>query len=122
MPRQLREEQTPLTRFVSFVQLPGLSLVLPLLCYFDTSRLDYCNALCIGLPVVRLKCLDRVLRSAACLISRVSNLTLYLSICVMSPINWLPLSQRIEFRVANNPLSQNMGVANPAPKIDAHVF
>jgi len=32
---------------------------------FVTSRLDYCSTLYVGLPAVRLDCLERVIRTAA---------------------------------------------------------
>src|SRR6218665_3146984 len=35
---------------------------------FVTSRLDYCSTLYIGLPAVRLGCIERVIRTAARLI------------------------------------------------------
>src|SRR6218665_508352 len=38
-----------------------------------SSRFDYCSSLYIGLPATRLNCLNRVLRSAARLIGRVSK-------------------------------------------------
>ena len=38
---------------------------------FVISRLDYCSALYVGLPVTRVGCLDRVLRSAARLVGRI---------------------------------------------------
>src|SRR6218665_2649285 len=38
---------------------------------FVVSRLDYCNAVYEGLPICRLKCLDRVLRTAARLVGRI---------------------------------------------------
>src|SRR6218665_394289 len=38
---------------------------------FITARLDYCSSLYAGLPVGRLRCLDRVLRTAARLSGRI---------------------------------------------------
>src|SRR6218665_995324 len=38
---------------------------------FVVSRLDYCSAIYAGLPTCRLKCLDRVLRTAARLVGRI---------------------------------------------------
>src|SRR6218665_1792772 len=66
---------------------------------FVTSRLDYCSSLYIGLPATRLNCLDRVLRSAARLIGRVSKFD-HISAYMRDVLHWLPLRQRIEFRVA----------------------
>src|SRR6218665_3593211 len=66
---------------------------------FVTSRLDCCSSLYIGLPATRLNCLDRVLRSAARLIGRVSKFD-HISAYMLDVIHWLPFRQRIEFRVA----------------------
>src|SRR6218665_1411827 len=62
---------------------------------FVTSRLDYCSPLYIGLPATRL---NRVLRSAARLIGRVSKFN-HISAYMRDVLHWLPLRQRIEFRV-----------------------
>jgi len=61
-----------------------------------SSRLDYCSSLYIGVPATRL---NRVLRSAAHLIGRVSIFD-HISACMPDVLHWLPLRQRIEFRVA----------------------
>src|SRR6218665_3700072 len=66
---------------------------------FVTSRLDYCSSLYFDLPATRLNCLDRVLRSAAHLIGRVSKFD-HISAYMRDVLHWLPLRQRIEFRVA----------------------
>src|SRR6218665_3189013 len=66
---------------------------------FVTTRLDYCSSLYIGLPATRLNCLNRVLRSAARLIGRVSKFD-HISAYMRDVLHWLPLRQRIEFRVA----------------------
>src|SRR6218665_2448114 len=62
---------TATTNCVSYVS--SLALLLPLLLLllshaFLTSRLDYCSTLCVGLPDVRLSCIERVIRTAARLI------------------------------------------------------
>src|SRR6218665_3411969 len=62
---------------------------------FVTSRLDYCSSLYIGLPATRLNCLNRVLRSAARLIGRVSKFD-HISAYMRDVLHWLPLRQRIE--------------------------
>ena len=64
-----------------------------------TSRLDYCSSLYIGLPATRLNCLNHVLRSAARLIGRLSKFV-HISAYMRDVLHWLPLRQRIEFRVA----------------------
>src|SRR6218665_4088661 len=66
---------------------------------FITSRLDYCSSLYFGLPATRLNCLDRVMRSAARLIGRVSKFD-HISAYTRDVLHWLPLRQHIEFRVA----------------------
>src|SRR6218665_3494015 len=66
---------------------------------FVTSRLDYCSSLYIGLSDTCLNCLDRVLRSTARLIGRVSKFD-HISAYIRDVLHWLPLRQRIEFRVA----------------------
>src|SRR6218665_1008424 len=66
---------------------------------FVTSRLDYCSSLYIGFPATRLNCLDCVLRSAARLIGRLSKFD-HISAYMRDVLHWLPLRQRIEFRVA----------------------
>src|SRR6218665_3243902 len=65
---------------------------------FVTSRLDCCSSLYIDLPATRLNCLNRVLRSAARLIGRVSKFD-HISAYMRDVLHWLPLRQRIEFRV-----------------------
>src|SRR6218665_3942961 len=52
-----------------------------------------------GLPATRLNCLNRVLRSAARLIGRVSKFD-PISAHMRDVLHWLPLRQRIEFRGA----------------------
>src|SRR6218665_2946358 len=53
----------------------------------------------IGLPATRLNRLDRVLRSAARLIGRLSKFD-HISAYLRDVLHWLPLRQRIELRVA----------------------
>src|SRR6218665_1615431 len=66
---------------------------------FVPSKLDNCSSLYFGLPATSLNCLDRVLRSAARLIDRVSKFD-HISAYMRDVLHWLPLRQRIEFRVA----------------------
>src|SRR6218665_3113990 len=65
---------------------------------FDTSRLDYCSTRYIGLPSVRLGCLERVIRTAARLIGGIPR-TGHVSAYVLDVLHWLPLQQRIIFRI-----------------------
>src|SRR6218665_131933 len=71
-------------------------------CYFVhafvTSRLDYCSTLYIGLPAVRLGCIERVIRTAARLIGGIPR-TGHVSAYMLDVLHWLPLQQRIMFRI-----------------------
>src|SRR6218665_2014296 len=63
---------------------------------FITARLDCCSSLNAGLPVGQLRCLDRVLRSAA-LLSRCIPKCGHVSSYMMDVLHWLPLQQRISY-------------------------
>src|SRR6218665_1771457 len=63
---------------------------------FVTSRLDYCSSLYSGIPATRLNCLDRVMRSAARLIGRVSKFD-HISAYMRDVLYWLPLKQRTAY-------------------------
>ena|SRR6218665_3574703 len=68
---------------------------------FVTSRIDCCCYLLTGLPLgtCTLARLDRVLRSAACLVgglSKFSSITAYMR----DVLHWLPISQRITAMVS----------------------
>src|SRR6218665_3881795 len=65
---------------------------------FVTSRLDYCSTLYIGLPAVRLGCIERVIRTAARLIGGIPR-TGHVSAYMLDVLHWLPLQQRITFRI-----------------------
>ena len=67
---------------------------------FVTSRLDYCCSILVGLPQLLISRLDRVLRSAARLIGRIPK---YASVSsyMRDTLHWLPISQRIEYRIAS---------------------
>src|SRR6218665_3769127 len=65
---------------------------------FITARLDYCSSLYAGLPVGRLRCLDRVLRTAACLSGRIPKFG-HVSRYMLDVLHWLPLQQRISYRI-----------------------
>lgn len=65
---------------------------------FVCSRLDYCSSLYTGLPQVRLSSLERVLRSAARLVGsipRYGSVSSYMH----HTLHWLPLRQRIQYRL-----------------------
>src|SRR6218665_4069071 len=65
---------------------------------FATSQLDYCSTLYIGLPAVRLGCIERVIRTAARLIGGIPR-TGHVSAYMLDVLHWLPLQQRIIFRI-----------------------
>ena len=67
---------------------------------FVTARLDYCLTLYSGLPSARLACLDRILRSAARLIGHIPKFG-QVSSYMLQVLRWLPVRQRIEYRVAS---------------------
>src|SRR6218665_1052594 len=67
--RQLRTDSRSLTSTATLVHS------------FITSRLDYCSSLYMGLPATRLNSVDRVLRSVARPIGRVSKFNHY-NICL----------------------------------------
>src|SRR6218665_2986930 len=61
---------------------------------FVTSRLDYCSTLYVGLPAVRLGCLERVIGTAARLRGDIPR-TGHVSAYMLDVLHWLPLQQRI---------------------------
>src|SRR6218665_222595 len=66
---------------------------------FVVSRLDYCSAIYEGLLICRLKCLDRVLRTAARLVGRIPKFG-RVSAYMRDVLHWLHYPQRIVYRVA----------------------
>src|SRR6218665_3050559 len=69
---------------------------------FVTSRLNYCFTLYVILPAVHLGCLDRVIRTAARLtggIPRTGHVHVHVSAYMLDVLHWLPLQQRIMFRI-----------------------
>src|SRR6218665_2405684 len=65
---------------------------------FITIRLDYCLYSC--LPSVRLASLSRVLRSAARPIGQIPKFG-HVSSYMLEVLHWLPIRQRMEYRVAS---------------------
>ena len=63
------------------------------------SRLDYCSAVYERLRICRLKCLDRVLRTAARLVGRIPKFG-RVSAYMRDVLHWLPYKRRIVYRVA----------------------
>ena len=77
---------------------------------FVTARLDYCLSLYSGLPSGRLACLDRILRSAARLIGQIPKFS-HVSNYMLEVLHWLPVRQRIEYRVASLVWRCQLGLA-----------
>src|SRR6218665_909701 len=79
---------------------------------FILNRLDYCSSLCLGLPYVRLRPLDRVglLRAAARLIGGVSKFG-HIGEFMRDTLHWLPVCQRILYRVSTIAWRCILGVA-----------
>jgi len=66
---------------------------------FVTSRLEHCSSILVGLPLALTARLDRVLRCAAHLIVHIlkyASVSTYM--CDM--LHWLPIAQRISYRIA----------------------
>src|SRR6218665_2470703 len=66
---------------------------------FVVSRLDYCSVIYEGLPTCRVKCLDRVLRTAARLVGRMPRFG-RVSGYMRDVLHWLPYPQRIVYRIS----------------------
>src|SRR6218665_3462280 len=66
---------------------------------FVTSRLDHCSSILAGLPVPQTARLDRVLRCAARLIGRIPKYG-SVSAYMRDTLHWLPIAQRICYRIA----------------------
>ena len=61
------------------------------------SRLDYCNNVCIGIPMNRLQRLQLVQNSAARVISQTKR---YTSITpILNELHWLPINKRCQFKI-----------------------
>ena len=68
---------------------------------FVISRIDSCSSLLVGLPLGTLARLDRVLRSAARLVGRLLKFKFSPITAYMRDVHvlWLPISQRIQYRI-----------------------
>lgn len=77
---------------------------------FILNRLDYCSSLCLGLPYVRLRPLDGVLRAAARLIGGVPKFG-HIGEFMRDTLHWLPVRQRILYRVSTIAWRCILGVA-----------
>ena len=61
------------------------------------ARLDYCNSVCVGLPMNRLQRLQFVQNSAARVISQTKR---YTSITpILNELHWLPINKRCQFKI-----------------------
>ena len=65
---------------------------------FIVNRLDYCSSLYFGLPRVRLRGLEGVLRAAARLVGGVPKFG-HISDYIRDVLHWLPIQSRIHFRI-----------------------
>src|SRR6218665_3836714 len=65
---------------------------------FVTSRIDCCRSLLAGLPLGTLARLERALRSAARLVGGLPNFP-SITACMRDVLQWLPISQRIQYRI-----------------------
>src|SRR6218665_2039992 len=77
---------------------------------FILNRLDYCSSLCLGLPYVRLRPLDGVLRAATRLIGGVPKFG-QIGEFMRDTLHWLPVRQRILHRVSTIAWRCILGVA-----------
>ena len=93
--------------FLRFFHLKNISKLRPTLSLpdaeklvhaFVSSRLDYCNALLIGIPSRGLQRLQYIQNSAARILMRVRK---YDHITpILQSLHWLPVSSRIEYKIA----------------------
>src|SRR6218665_1400368 len=87
----------------------------PCLCHISAY---YCSTLYIGLPAVRLGCIERVIGTAARLIGGIPR-TGHVSAYMLDVLHWLPLQQRIMFRIGAMVGRCILGLARPTPEIFA---
>jgi len=60
---------------------------------YQSRRLDYCNALCYGITDELTNCLQSVQNAAARLVAGIRR-------CVLRQLHWLPVRQRVVFKIA----------------------
>ena len=77
---------------------------------FICNRLDYCSTLFYGLPLVRIRPLEGVLRAAARLIFGLSKYD-HVSALMRDNLHWLPFRSRITFRVTSFAWRSVLGAA-----------
>ena len=95
-----------ISRIKAYLDKPSLERLIHA---FVTSKLDYGNATLLGYPSTLLQRLQRVLNSAARLLSgcrKYDHIT-----PVMRELHWLPVTQRIKFKVAVLVFKAKQGIA-----------
>ena len=65
------------------------------------ARLDYCNSVCIGLPMNRLQRLQLVQNSAARVISKTKRYNISIT-PILNELHWLPINKRCQFKILSN--------------------
>jgi len=107
--RLYRDSFYQLRQLRTVVRLPQMSHA-TLIHAFITARLDYCSSLYAGLPVGRLRCLDRVLDTAACRSRGIPKFG-HVSNYMLDVLHWLPLQQRISYRIISLVWRSFLGLA-----------
>ena len=77
---------------------------------FICSRIDYCNSLLAGLPMVRLTPLQSVLNAAARLIARLPRFA-HISTYMSEVLHWLPITLRIRYKIVLLVSKSQLGLA-----------
>ena len=80
-----------------------------LVCAFVLSRIDYCNSLLAGLPLYLLHKLQRIQNNAARLVLRCSKFEHVTPL--LHSLHWLPISDRINYKLATLSFSVVSGTA-----------
>jgi len=79
---------------------------------FVTSRLDYCNSILYGASAVHIRPLQNVLNAAARLILRKRKYD-HITAAICDFLHWLPVQQRIEYKMCVLVLSAPDGTHLP---------
>jgi len=95
--RTTRACYSHLRRLRSIRTLLGHGVTVQLVCALVLSRLDYCNAVYVGLPAVTLAPLQRVLHSAARLVHELKPSDHVTP--VLKDLHWLPIKQRVDYKL-----------------------
>src|SRR6218665_139810 len=78
---------------------------------FVCYRIHYCNSFLIGHPKVRLLPFKSVLNAAAKLIDHLPKFS-HISSFMINQLHWLPLTDRLEFKILVLVLKSKLGVAS----------